>query len=179
MKYHIGDEENIAEFLPSFPQFDPNPASGDVGPRWRKWVARFQNLMIAVDVSEDERQNAMLLHYIGEETFDIYETLGVAVAGDGEKQVDKAIDVLTSHFAPKMNTEYEVYKFRQARQEAEEDFSHFLTRLRQLAATCGFTDKDREIKTEDPNHSGLHIQQVTTKGNQRTFDYFPETNWDS
>ena len=42
---------------------------------------------------------AMLLHYVGEETLDIYETLGDAVAGDGEKQVDKAIDVLTSHFA--------------------------------------------------------------------------------
>ena len=104
--------------------------------------------MIAMDVSEDERQKAMLLHYIGEETLDVYETLGVAVAEDGEKQVDKAIDALTSYFAPRMNTEYEVYKFRQARQEAEEDFNHFLTRLRQLASTCGFADKDREIKTQ-------------------------------
>ena len=76
-------------------------------------------------VSEDERQKAMLLHYVGEETLDIYETLGDAVAGDGEKQVDKAINVLTSHFAPKMNTECEIHKFRQARQEAEEDFNHF------------------------------------------------------
>ena len=51
----------MAEFLPSFPQFDPNPASGDVGSRcWRKWVARFRNLMIAIDLSEDERHKAML-----------------------------------------------------------------------------------------------------------------------
>ena len=138
----------MAEFLPSFPQFDPNPASGDVDPRWRKWMARFQNLMIAKDVSEDERQKAMLLHYVGEEMLDIYETLGVALVEGEENKVNKAIDALTSYFAPKMNTEYEVYRFRQARQEAEENFNHFLTRLRQLASTCGFADKDREIKTQ-------------------------------
>ena len=32
---------------------------------------------------------------------------------------------------------------------------------------------------QDPNYSGLHIQQITTKGTQRTFNYVPEANWDS
>ena len=138
----------MAEALPIFPRFDPSPEAGDVVIRWRKWTGRFRNLMTAINVTNDARQKALLLHYVGEETNDIFETLVVPQPAEGETHTDVAIRVLTAHFAPKQNREFEVYKFRQVKQEKGEDIASLLTRLRQMAVTCEFADTDREIKTQ-------------------------------
>ena len=55
---------------------------------------------------------------------------------------------MTTYFTPKQNREYEIYVFRQAKQESNESISAFHTRLRQQAVTCEFDDVDREIKTQ-------------------------------
>jgi len=60
----------------------------------------------------------------------------------------KAVEALTNYFTPKQNREYEIYVFRQAKQENNESLSAFHTRLRQFAVTCEFGDVDREIKTQ-------------------------------
>ena len=137
----------MAQHLPSFPRFEPHD-SGDISTRWRKWVSKFRNLMVALDINNDARQKALLLHYVGDETNDIFDTLTVEVAADGETNTDKAIQTLTNHFEPKQNIEFAIYKFRQAQQNKEEDFSSFLTRLRQLAVNCNFTETERELKTQ-------------------------------
>ena len=58
------------------------------------------------------------------------------------------MQALTHYFTPRQNREYEIYVFRQAKQENNESISAFHTRLRQLAITCEFSDVDREIKTQ-------------------------------
>ena len=58
------------------------------------------------------------------------------------------MEALTNYFTPKQNREYEIYVFRQAKQQANESLAAFHTRLRQLAVTCEFDDVDREIKTQ-------------------------------
>lgn len=85
----------------------------------------------------------MLLHYAGEDVNDIFDTL--PETGD---DFDTAIAKLTEYFAPKKCTEYEVYKFRQAKQEHGENIDTFHTRLRKLSEKCEFADKDREIKSQ-------------------------------
>jgi hypothetical protein len=45
-----------------------------------------------------------------------------------------------------VNTDFEMFPFRQFRQLHGESFEAFHTRLQQSAKNCGFTDKDREIK---------------------------------
>ena len=104
--------------------------------------------MVALDINNDARQKALLLHYVGDETNDIFDTLTVEVAADGETITDKAIQALTNHFEPKQNIEFAIYKFRQAQQNKEEDFPSYLTRLRQLAVNCNFTKTERELKTQ-------------------------------
>ena len=138
----------MAEYLPSFPPFQPHVDSGDVATRWKKWSGKFKNLMVALDITDDARQKALLLHYVGDETNDIFDTLTVANADSTHTAIDNAISALTDHFAPKENMEFEIYKFRQAHQQQEEDFNSFLTRLRQLSSTCHFADVDRELKTQ-------------------------------
>ena len=79
--------------------------------------------------------------WVGEDVNEIFDTL----EGTGE-DFATARQKLKDYFATKKNTEYEVYKFRQAKQSANETIDSFHTRWRQLAHNCEFTDNDREVK---------------------------------
>ena len=115
----------MSDALPNYPNFDSH-SSGDVAIRWTKWVARFKNLMLACNITDQIRQRALLLHYAGEQTHDIFDTLPDTVATENENSLDKAVNALTAHFAPKRNREYEVYTFRQAKQNMDEDMTTYL-----------------------------------------------------
>lgn len=55
---------------------------------------------------------------------------------------------LNGYFAPKKCTEFEIYKFRQSKPEANENIDSFHTKLRTLSENCDFTDKNKEIKSQ-------------------------------
>lgn len=61
---------------------------------------------------------------------------------------DTLKDSFNNHFLPKKNVDFETFKFRQLKQETHEIVQDFCTRLRRMAATCDFTDPDREIKAQ-------------------------------
>ena len=85
-------------------------------------------MLVGIDISDDNRKRALLLHYAGEEASDIFETLV-----DTGNTYPTAKQKFTDYFAPKKNTEFEIYKFRQAKQEQLETIDTFQTRLRQLS----------------------------------------------
>ena len=145
----------MANALPTFPEIDVSETSTQAA-RWKKWLSRFQNLLVAMNVTNKKRQRALLLHYAGEATNEIFDTLPNTTAGEGEDPFDKAVEALTNYFTPKQNREYEIYVFRQAKQENNESISAFHTRLRQLAITCEFADVDREIKTQIVQSCSFH-----------------------
>ena len=64
--------------------------------------------------------------------------------------MDAAIKNLTEYFAPAQNTDFEIFRFRQAKQQPQETLENFRTRLRKLAQTSSFpTDSvDNEIKQQ-------------------------------
>ena len=89
----------------------------------------------------DQRRNtkALLLHYSGLEVNEIFDTL----EDTGEdKDYKTAVEKLTAHFNPQVNTTYEVYNFRKAQQNEAESLDSYYTRLRTLAKTCEFTIAD-------------------------------------
>ena len=43
--------------------------------------------------------------------------------------------------------DYEIFKFHEAKQQADQTIDQFATRLRNLAATCDFTSIDKEVKS--------------------------------
>ena len=131
----------MASALPNFPAFNVNDSAVDV--RWRKWTNRFENLLIGMDIKDKKRQRALLLHYAGEEVNEIFETL--TNTGDDYAGAKGKLD---AYFAPKKNTEFEVYKFRQAKQQQSEGIDAYLTRLRQLSINCAFDDNDKEVKSQ-------------------------------
>ena len=128
--------------------------------RWRKWTNRLENLLVGMHVKDKKRQRALLLHYGGEEVNEIFETLT-----DTGDDYETAKGKLTEYFAPKKNTEFEVYKFRQAKQQQDEGIDAFLTRLRQLSINCEFPDTDKEVKSQIiQGCSSTRLRRRGTKG---------------
>ena len=125
------------------PPFSVNPTD-TASNRWEKWIRRLENFLIAKDINEDDRKRAMLLHYVGEEVFDLADSVGV-LDGDRFAVVKKK---LTDYFAPKRNVEFEVFTFRQAEQNKDETLDQFHARLQRLAKNCDFNDKSGEIKSQ-------------------------------
>ncbi len=55
----------MASTLPLFPSFDPRAT------RWKKYVARFKDLIVALDITDTARQKALLLHFVAGTDFHI------------------------------------------------------------------------------------------------------------
>ena len=78
--------------LPNFSPFDVH-VDGNVGPRWKKWLNRFERLLIATNITDTKQQRALLLHYAGPAVDEIFDTLpdtGV------DKDYKTAVDVFNA-----------------------------------------------------------------------------------
>jgi hypothetical protein len=79
------------------------------------------------DITETKQQRALLLHYAGQAVDEIFDTLpdtGV------DKDYKTAVDVLNAYFIPQVNSTFEEYNFRQAKQQHGENIDAFHTRLK-------------------------------------------------
>ena len=85
--------------LPTFPAFDLQ--AGDLNREWRKYVSRFENMLLAMNITSAVRKKAMVLHYVGEEVNEIFETLEVQAADENEDVFTKAEKALKNYFTPK------------------------------------------------------------------------------
>ena len=86
---------------------------------WKKRLSRFRDLLVAMNITDKKRKRALLLHYAGEATNEIFDTLPDTTPGEGEDTFEKALQALTN-FTPRQNRQYEIYIFRQAKQESNE-----------------------------------------------------------
>ncbi|VDI05683.1 Hypothetical predicted protein [Mytilus galloprovincialis] len=137
----------MAASLPIFPSFPVHENNAEI--RWRKWISRLENLFIGLNIKDSKRQRALLLHYAGEDVNEVFDTLD----NTGE-DFAAAKHKLTAYFAPKKNTEYEIYKFRQAKQTSDETIDSFHTRLTP-ASCCHSTRLRRKALREDTTLEGL------------------------
>ena len=83
----------MATALPTFPEFDVNETSTQAA-RWKKWLSRFRNLLVAMNMTGKKRQRALLLHYDGEATNEIFDTLPNTTAGESKDPFAKAVQAL-------------------------------------------------------------------------------------
>ncbi|XP_028416349.1 uncharacterized protein LOC114540276 [Dendronephthya gigantea] len=135
----------MATALPVFPEFNLRDPS-NLAARWEKYLKRFNNLMTAMNITDAGRKRALLLHYVGEEVNDIFDTL--ADKGD-DNEFKEACDALTKYFTPTKNVSFEIFKFRNLKHESHETVDDFHTRLQIAAKYCEFGDnKDKEIKAQ-------------------------------
>ncbi|KAK7112338.1 hypothetical protein V1264_011807 [Littorina saxatilis] len=137
----------MATALPHFDKFPVHSEEATAGTRWKKWLARFELLMTGLNITNNNRKKALLLHYAGEEVFDIYDSMSDEQQGD-QGAYATTVASLTQHFTPKRNVDFETFKFRQVTQNSGETIDSFYTRLRLQAANCSFENTDREVKSQ-------------------------------
>ncbi|KAL1443311.1 hypothetical protein MTO96_030329 [Rhipicephalus appendiculatus] len=138
----------MANALPPFPSFDLRATdANNIGLEWTKWVERFQNFLVACNITSDTRKKALLLHYVGEEVYDLFQSLPASTL-ETTSEYEAAKAKLDAHFAPRINPPFALYRFRQTKQNVGESLDAFYARLRQLARHYGFADADLEIKSQ-------------------------------
>ena len=81
---------------------------------------------------------------------EIHDTLKDIQVPDGtdDNVYAKAVARLSGYFNPRRNEIVEEFNFREAKQSVDETISQYATRLRILAKYCGFTDVDKEIRSQ-------------------------------
>ena len=99
---------------------------------------------MAKNITDARRLKAILLHYVGEDVFELGESLGIV----SDTPFEETKRVLTAYFAPQRNVEYEVFVFRQAEQQTDETLDKFNARLKQLAKNCNFHETDKEVRSQ-------------------------------
>jgi len=75
-----------------------------------------------------KEKKGLLLHYMGAECYDIYETF------KNEEDDNSAVKTkikMNDYFVPKYNSEFERYIFRQTSQKESDNLDQFCTRLKQ------------------------------------------------
>ena len=142
---------------PPIPPFNVDSDRSNVGYRWKKWLEKFENYLVAVNIADDRRQKALLLLYGGDQLYDIATSLNMTpnpAAGNGANAVPAethfaaAKRVLTAHFHPQENKQFNQIAFRQLAQKTEESIDQFYARVKEHAAGCEFPDADTQIRTQ-------------------------------
>ena len=139
-----------------FPTFSVHADPNTISIRWKKWMNKLENLFVALDIDSDKKWKAILLHYAGDKVFDIYHSFtdqqkrsgATTTAEDGStipNLYERTKKSLTDHFTHQNHTSYEIFKFRRALQNPDENFDAYHARLRTLVSTLDFENTDQEI----------------------------------
>ncbi|KAK7103953.1 hypothetical protein V1264_018741 [Littorina saxatilis] len=114
--------------LPSFPAFVVQGEEGSAGIRWKKWIDKLENMLCGLDVTADDRKKALLLHYAGDEVYEIFDNFSNDQKGvDAVTGADNTPNIypvakksLTDYFTPKKTVAYDTFKFRGTIQQPSE-----------------------------------------------------------
>ncbi|XP_055914355.1 uncharacterized protein K02A2.6-like [Eupeodes corollae] len=120
--------------------------STNLAAAWKIWKKQFKIFLAASDLLSDSdfRKNSLLLHHIGPESFEIFDSFDV------DEETIKHADLITkfdAYFLPKCNVIMERFNFFSRRQSTSESIDEFLTALKNLSKTCNFgTLKDELVR---------------------------------
>lgn len=129
----------------NFPVPAPMEMKGDLAQNWSFFRSQYENYEIATGLDKKGQgvRMATLLSVMGRECFRIYQHVDIA-EGDRE-DITKIIDALEKHFEPTRNVIYERYKFNTCIQDQSESIDQYITKLKQMAATCKFGQLENEL----------------------------------
>ena len=117
----------------------PMDFTGKMADNWKKFKQRFELYKVAsgAHVKNDETQVPLLLHVMGDEALEVYNSF--TWADDEEKnKYEVVLKKFEDMFMPKKNVIMERFEFNQAVQGVDEEFDQFITRIKNLASTCEF-----------------------------------------
>lgn len=105
----------------------------NLGPRWRKWIRKFDNLVALTGASQKMQLN-LLLHWVGPEVENVIDTF----TQEEREDVTKLKKALSACFEPRKDLQHLRYQFHSAKQGPDESMEGFVLRLKILALDCDF-----------------------------------------
>lgn len=128
-------EKQIFSFAASIPPF--NMQNANLSLEWRNWSKQFQIFMIASNLVEqsDKRKVAILLHHMGPEPLDVFNSFAVDLES---VKFDDLWKKFEAYFVPKTNLAIERHVFFTRKQTCDETIKQYATTLQNLSMTCEF-----------------------------------------
>ena len=106
--------------LAHLPPFYVESHKTTVGPRWTKWVLKLETYMAAFNITNGDKITTMLLHFAGDEVFDIASITPRAADPTNNTPAESSYEAtkrtLNEYFCPTNNREFNIYIFRQSKQ---------------------------------------------------------------
>ena len=153
----------MARACGNFTKFTGSNDDPNLGTKWSDWLERFENEIVAWDVTSKKQQKALLISYAGDIAWEKWKTCTAAEKGD-DSNYDQAKKTLSDYFDRKKDPDFEIKKFRECKQHEGESIDAYVTRLRNLSKHCGFGDnRDKEIKLQ------IKLNCVSPKLRRRAF----------
>lgn len=116
----------------------PEPLSfdGNVSENWKKWKKKFNIYLEATEstTKADAVKTAILLHTIGEEAYEKYETF--ELTEEQRKQYSTVVEAFEKYCVPKKNESVNRHLLFQRRQKDGQTFDQFLTEVKRLSLNC-------------------------------------------
>ena len=137
--------------IPGVRQFQP-------GEDFDSWVKAVERYMIAMNIQTPERKCALLLHLVGEDIADTYETLAEV---EGTDEFVKCKTKLSNYLSPTRNVIAERMAFQKIKMDEGEEFEAYLTRLKKQVRKCGYGtgEEDRELRDRCVAGATRELQQ--------------------
>ena len=141
----------------------PSVAPFAKGMDFSRWLKGLEFYAEAMDITDDRRRTAVLLHLMGPDIQDVFDTLPepTAAATAATSQYDTAVAKLRQYLQPTSNLMAERVTFHRTSMYAGESFDAYLARLRAVAGRCGFpaADLDRELRDRSVAGATPQIQE--------------------
>ena len=122
--------------------------TANLGGNWKRFKQRYEIYRLAFGAGDMDAktQVALLLHIMGEEVIEVYNSFQYENAADKNKY-EIVMNKLDTYFTPKKNLVLERWTFNRIAQEPSEDLDHFVTRLKTVAQNRDFSQlKDSLIR---------------------------------
>ena len=133
---------------------------GNLAENWRRWRQRFELYGKCIDLESKTKQTqvAILLHTLGPDCLDIYNTFtyreavtladGIdPVPGEDRDDINIVMTKFEQHFSPLKNVTYERFMFFNRAQKQGEAIDQYVVDLKKMAAKCEFGElKDSLIR---------------------------------
>ena len=108
---------------------------------------------------EESEKAAFLLIWVGAAGREIFNSWNLSE--EDSKEFDTLITNFQNYTSPKKNTVFARYMFHERRQKEEETFDNFVTDLRNLVKSCGYTNSDEMVR--DRIVCGVNSQAIREK----------------
>ncbi|XP_041439819.1 uncharacterized protein K02A2.6-like [Xenopus laevis] len=122
--------------------------SGNLSENWRRWAQKFTLYLTAAGLEQkpEPTKIALLLHIIGDEALEVYNTMGIAQTQAADRSLDSVMQAFQAYFQPKRNVVFERHQFWTHTFVENQGIDKFVTELKLKAANCEFKDQEECLR---------------------------------